>query len=337
MKVLLCGMSAQQSNPASMRRGANFAGLLVRALEEGGHTVDWRNPSIEMTKGDLSRYDSVIVGVSAITSLGANRTYGALSTIWHLWEDRRLSLLIDGPDPRKITASLDAIAKKPERLTKSFFSYRLEYEAAVQPRNTARLRDAVELLREDTWPTTVGPRLPWQQRTEMVGLPRKVPNQYLINLDRFVFGDAPPPPPVSATRLPVWAYETGTTHRWLRTQNVTWDTGSIAGNVRAGADKVAMEQLRQVAGCLVAPSRTGTWWNTRYAQALSQGTPVFTDWEESSLLGPEWGQLPGQFELWLQPQRHALAQAQLQSYQHAISVQDRVTDLESALTQGRAA
>lgn len=335
MKILITGMTSQQANPNSTKRGKNFTGLLVHALQEAGHQVDWRSPSIETTKGELGRYDSVIVGVAPITSLGANRAYGALSTIWHLWEDHRLTLLVDGPDPRKIRGSLLAIQKKPENITKRFFSYRLEYEAAAEPRNTARLLDAAELLRDDAWPMTVGPRLPWQRITEMKGLLDPSPNVHLINLDRYVFDEAAAPPPPAATRHPVWAYETGTAHRWLRTQNVTWETGSIGKNVRANADKIATEQLRQVSGCLIAPTRFGTWWNTRYAQALSQGAPVFTDWTESSELGPEWSQLPGQFETWGHAHRQALGRAQLDSYRSAIDVQDKVKDLEFAITSGR--
>lgn len=337
MRCFVTGMTAQQANPASVKRGANFTGLLVRALKERGHEVDWHDPSVEMSKGALGRYDSVIVGMAPITSLGANRTYGALSTIWHLWEDPRLALLVDAPDPHKIRGSLEAIMKKPENLTKTFFSYRLEYAAAVESRNASRLLDTVELLKDDAWPMTVGPRLPWQQIMQMRGLLSPSPNVHLINLDRMVLDDAPTLPSAIALRLPVWAYEPSTSHRWLRTQNVTWDTGSIAKNVRMDSDKVAFDQLRQVSGCLVAPTRHGTWWNTRYAQALSQGVPVFSDWTETSLLGPEWGQLPGQFETWDQPQRTALAHAQLRSYRNAIAVQDRVEDLEFALTSGRTA
>lgn len=333
----MTGMTAQQANPKSVKRGVNFAGLVVRALTESGHEVDWHNPTVNATKKDYDQYDSVIVGVAPITGLGSNRTYGALSAIHTLWDDPKLTLMVDAPDPAKIQGSLNAIRKQPENLLKEFFSYRLEYMEAKHERNSWRLRDAVEFLDSDPWPVTIGPRLPWQQVMQMRGLLTASPNVHLINLDRYIFEDAPPPPTLGMIRHPVWAYEASTSTRWLKGQNLTWEVGALAKNVRAETDKVAIEQLRQVSGCIVAPTRHGTWWNTRYAQALSQGIPVFTDWAETSLLGPEWAQLPSLVETWSQPQRAALHKAQLGSYQSTIELQDHVSYLEMMLTSGRAA
>lgn len=337
MKVLITGMTAQQANPASVKRGMNFTGLVVRALQERGHDVDWHNPTVNAKRADFDYYDAVVVGIAPITGLGSNRAYGALSTIQTLWESSRLSLLVDAPDPVKIVGSLNSIQKNPSNLLKEFFSYRLEYMEARHDRNAERLHEAVELLAEGRWPVTIGPRLPWQQVMQMHGLPQVGENAHLINLDRYVFDDAPECPPSGQPRHPVWAYEASDTNkRWLRTQNATWETGTLAKNVRVDTDKVALEQLRQVSGCLIAPTRTGTWWSTRYAQALSQGAPVFTEWSESQLLGPEWAQLPSLVETWSPTQRAALHAAQLASYRDAINLQDRVEDLESALTMGRA-
>lgn len=338
MKVLLVGMTAQQSNPKSVRRGLNFAGLVARTLQDDGHDVDWRDPDVEMSKGTLGRYDSVIVGVAPITSLGANRTYGALSTIWHLWDDARLTLLVDAPDPSKITASFTAIRKQPANLTKKFFSYRKQYSLAAEPRTNSRLLDTVELLADDRWPATLTPRLPWQQRTPAVGLPDSAAEStFPVNLDHLVIQDMPQAPSSRTDRLPVWGYEHGSDTRWRRDQNVSWDVGSLVKNTRVDADKAAIEQLRQISGLLIAPTRTGTWWSTRHAQALSQGCPVFTAWEESQLIGPAWAMLPGQFELLSREQRVKLHSEQVRQYLDELKVRRPLETIKDALTSERTA
>lgn len=315
MKILIVGMTAQQSNPASHQRVANFTGYLRQAMRDQGYDTWWQNPEINM---DLDSWDHVVVGVAPITSLGANRAYGALSIIERLWDSQKLTLLVDAPDPVKIEASLSAILDTPENLTKPFFSYRKEYTTATDPKTHLRLLKAVSLLRDGVWPQTVVPRLPWTTASTVDSqLPTGATSRLtMLGLDHYVFDDWDSEP--AALKNPIWAFEPSSDGRWLRRQAVTWETKEIPRSSRTEADTHAINLLRSSSGCLIAPTRHSTWWNTRYAMSLAQGVPVFTNWQETAELGPAWSGLPGVFEYTPAGTRQEHAAAQREAYTTAI-------------------
>jgi hypothetical protein len=322
MKFLLTGMTAQQANPASHRRASNYMGYLNEVLLEGKHEVDWKDPGVE---ADLAEYDYVVVGVSPITSLGANRTYGALSLIERLWDSPKLTLFVDAPEPTKIENSLRAIVDKPENLTKEFFSYRKEYDLVIEGGHADRLLGIVERLHTDEWPSTLVPALPWHSSETLSAL---VPTGARANLkggelESFVIRDHLSEP-VSNLNKSRWAYQPGSDKKWIDRQGISWDTYEIPWSSRAEADGNAITMIRSCSGTLIAPERAGTWWNTRYGMSMAQGIPVFTDWSEAITIGSSWGTLPQVYETLDEETREYVATQQIKEYNQSISPVDEV-------------
>lgn len=332
MKFLLTGMTAQQANPASHRRAANYMGYLYDVLLTGEHEVDWMDPGVE---ADLTSYDYVVVGVSPITSLGANRTYGALSIIERLWDSPKLTLLVDAPEPTKIENSLRAIAEKPENLMKPFFEYRKEYELVVKGGHADRLLSVVERLHTDEWPATLVPALPWHTN-ETLG--RLVPegareNLHGGELEAFVIRDhlSEPVAPLNMNR---WAYQPGSDKKWVDKQGVSWPLVDVPWSSRAEADGQAISAIRSCSGTLIAPERAGTWWNTRYGMSVAQGVPVFTEWREAVTIGSSWATLPQVYETLDYETREYVAQQQLKEYNQAIQTVDETIDTFNEILMG---
>lgn len=317
MKILLTGCTAQQVNPQSHRKAANFSGLLWDALRgDERNEVFWQEPSVEMATQDLRKFDQVIVGIAPITALGANRAYGAYSIIERLWDDKKLKLLIDAPDPIKMQTASRSIIDHPENLTKDFFSYRKEFRLAKQPEIAARIVNGVNLLVNGTWPTTIVPGLPWKSsRSVEMQLPLgAVGRVQTLNLDYQLFDRWDNPDALTSTRRDEWALEKGTLTYWADRLNVSLPKRELPRTFRVETDTAAVDQLSESIGCLIGPSRAGTWWNTRYAQALSQRAAVFTDWHDSQYLGAAWMQLPGPFEMMDESGRVKLVQEQYEEY-----------------------
>jgi hypothetical protein len=321
MKFLLTGMTAQQANPESHLRAANYAGYLRKVLETGGHEVDWTDPEID---ADLGDYDYVIVGVAPITSLGANRAYGALSIIERLWDSKKLTILVDAPEPGKIDNSLQAIVDKPSNLTKEFFSYRKGFTEANDPVTRERLLKVVSWLHEKGWPRTLVPALPWHTAESMITQIPRGARQYSNggDLESFVIADWLSEP--VALDQERWSYQASSDKKWLARQGTTWDTIAVPWSSRAPIDSQAASTMCSTAGTLIAPERTGTWWNTRYAMSVALGVPVFTEWRESSTIGTAWATLPMVYESIDPEMRRYVARMQLEEYQNAIDDQSVV-------------
>jgi hypothetical protein len=312
-KILLTGMSAPQASPSANSRTLSFAGLLHKSLTEAGHDVVWGDPDLNQTKAALSKFDSVVVGVSPLTSLAANRVYGALSIIDHLWGSPKLSLFIDAPQVSQIEFSINSIKTNPETFAKDFFSYRKGYQqVASDEKLKSRLLKCVTKLSESEWPTVMYPALPWSQDgsvkkllpsgvTDLVGINL---DSYLIQ-DRFIFED----------RRRKWCvdnYKNAWVDSTLKT--LTFPHSPLKWN-KGWTDTQVIDQIDRSIGVLIAPQkREGSWWTTRVAQALGSYTPVITDWKQSASLGPEWDILAATFESMSDDKRLLVATAQRESY-----------------------
>jgi hypothetical protein len=318
MKILLTGMTSTQCNPVAHSRVGNYAGYLVQAFREMGHEVDWRDPRMNEFLDD---YDAVIVGLAPLGSLGANRAYGALDVIAQLNDDPRLRLLVDAPDPEKLETGLMSMMNSPEKLFKEFFAYRQNYELASAPSARQRLLETVDRLANDTWPDTIVPALPWTLPASVeTRLPDGARGKIKLHcLDVLVFDACGDRPLDRVTRPHYWAYEPSSYGRWLGQQSVAWPVVKVPRSSKIESDKAALQVLRDSAGCLIAPGRHGTWWNTRFAQSLSQGTPVFTFWEEARYLDHSFTLLPANYEV--EPDEQ-IVENQLKSYQAGAGERD---------------
>lgn len=322
MKVLLTGSTANQSNPLTHQRATNFAGLLHDALVLAGMDVHWAEPSIRLTRQDLTTYDKVLVGVASPMALGSNRVYGALHLVSELWGDDRLTLFLDAPEPNNITRGLDSIAREPHRITKQFFEYRKEFALAREPRGKSSILNACTLLRTEVWPTTLVPGFPWSDELQHEkDLPIGAMDQVvMMNLDKMIFrkvqkGGAPAPLPRDAR----WMAEKSADKKWLRGLHVSDPILSLRADHRVDMHPYLYNRLQTATGFLHSPSKRGSlWWTPKLAMSLAVGTPVFTKWEESRLLGGEWSVIPSTFEAFPEKSRIELAQAQHDSYSNAI-------------------
>ena len=305
-------MTAPQASENANARNLGFVGVLNAVLSDAGHEVTWISPSVHMTKESLNQFDSVIVGVTPITSVGASRAYGALSLIGHLWGDSKLTLLIDAPSSSQIEPSFRSVVTNPASLTKSFFSNRKEYSTVLADASiSARLHSAVGHLLNEEWPTTIYSSLPWSAQ-EDVKLPANAKkNLVAVNLDAHLIQENP----VAVDRRQKWVVDAPSTP-WSSAVLKTLELpNSLMKWNKGWDDNQVMDQFTRSIGALITShKKDGTWWTYRYVQALNSNTPVATDWKFSSRIGAAWSSLASAIESMSQQKRDLLATAQREAY-----------------------
>lgn len=319
-KVLLTGMSAPQASAKANISNVGFASLINKALISAGHEVVWTDPNIRFTKEMVDSFDSILVGISPLTSLGSNRVYGALSVIGAALEyaPEKLSLLVDAPNVSQIDVSLRAVLGAPEALVKPFYSYRKDYaEVQSSSETQARLLDVVRHLLEDEWPTTIYPSLPWKLDSSVADkLPMGAHSKLVgINLDSFVLGE----PSDKEERAPKWVAD-DLKSKWSRSVVSTLQHPCSPMKMNKGwTDLEVEDQIARSLGALISPDKKQeTWWSYRYAQALNSTTPIATNWYESQDLGAAWAVLAASIESASESKRRLIATAQRESYEVAI-------------------
>jgi hypothetical protein len=330
-KILLTGMSAAQASRKANARTLSFTGVLEKSLRDAGHEVVWEVPSFEWTKEFLSQFDSVIVGVSPLTSLSANYCYGGLHVITELLDDKRLRLLVDSPQPGQIIASLKTIAASPKSLTKDFYMNRRGFNQAKQEAVRTRLLATVERLLTATWPVTMYPSLPWQDSAA-------VHDQFSDNAIQSLVGVN-----LDAGLLTPAIHQTDRRLKWSAdSANSPWIQKVSTGLVypvslmkwnKGWADDLVEEQIARSTGVLITPhKKDGTWWTYRYIQAMNTGTPIATLWTETVKIGKSWGNLAANIEALSQEERNTIATKQREEYLAAIpSLNDAYENLHKTL------
>jgi hypothetical protein len=312
-KILLTGMSAPQTSPSANSRTLSFAGLIHESLTEAGHIVTWGDPDVTMTKAALNKFDAILVGISPLTSLAANRVYGALNVIDHMWGSPKLSLFIDAPQVNQIEFSIKSIDSNPDAFIKEFFSYRKGFQqVAADEKLRTRLLKCVSRLNTQEWPTVIYPALPWSQSGVVKKLlPSGVSNLVGLNLDAYIITDRF----VAGERRQKWVVDSYK-NNWIDStlKTVTFPHSPMKWN-KGWTDSQVVEQIDKSIGVLIAPhKREGSWWTSRVAQALSSHTPVVTDWKQTGFLGAEWDILAATFETMSEDKRALIAMAQRESY-----------------------
>jgi hypothetical protein len=330
-KILITGMSAPHASSEANRRSLSFAGTIKLVLEGQGHIVDQIDPEVSWNTKDLDVYDNVLVGISPLTSLSANRIYGALSVIDVLLESDKLLLFFDAADPIRITSSIRAMVKTPDNLTKPFYSYRKGYNNASQPNMLQNLIDVVEHLANEKWPITLFPSLPWTNLDKVAAqLPSNASDNLLpINLDSYLISTQDV---LDVDRREKWVVENYATS-WVKSTTATLQAPTVPMKWHKGwTDAQVHEQISKGIGALISPHSQGTWWSYRFAQCLSALTPIATDWRESGLLGSDWSYLASKIEGMTQEERNTLAREQRNAYIDAVpSRRDAAVALTDAL------
>jgi len=331
-KILITGMSAPHASSEANKRSLSFAGVIKQVLTANGHEVVQCDPEISWNINDIEEYDLVLVGLSPVTSLSANRAYGALNLLDLLKGSDKLKLFIDAPEPTRITASLRAVSKTPDNLVKPFYSYRKGYSYAVVPGMAQNLTDVINDLLYETWPITLYPSLPWSGTGKIISqLPTGATESLRpINLDSYLI-------------TPQDTFEIEKRDKWVvENYNTSWTketTGMLAYQSipmkwhKGWTDSQVLAQISTGIGSLISPHQTGgTWWTYRLIQSMNACTPVVTDWRESSALGESWTYLASHIEDLTLDQRIELARQQMEAYIASIpSRRDATVDLYGAL------
>jgi len=312
-KILLTGMTSAQASSTASSKAMSFAGVMYTVLSEAGHDVLWVDPSLALTSKDLDNFDAVIVGIAPLTSIAANRAYGALSVIDILWDSPKLTLFIDAPQVNQIEFSFKSVVTAPDNFTKKFFSYRKGYsEVLASPELKARLLSCVEKLYTAEWPRVMYPALPWSKPDAVASLlPGGAVDVVGINLDAHIIKDVPH----GDHRRVKWSVD-NYKEKWIQSAVLSLTVPHVPMKWNKGwTDDQVMDQINRSIGVLIAPSkREGSWWTYRIPQALSAYTPVVTDWKESKILGEGWDLLAPSVEDLSDETRHLLAAVQRGTY-----------------------
>jgi hypothetical protein len=329
--VLITGMTASQTSEAANSRTLSFAGVISTALSVGRHTVTISAPEMWWTLGDMSRYDSIIVGVAPVTSVTASNAYGGLHVIDLLWNDPRLTLMVDAPRPLQIGASLRSVTGTPGNLIKPFYAKRRGYSAAAEPSQATRLLNTATRLLDDKCPATIYPSLPWQDASAVESqFTRGTTSLHGVNLDALLISDSQLP--FAEKRVDRWVVDDPTSI-WTQkiSPTISRQIVSMKETPRQN-DKEVGKRIAVSLGSLIAPHREGTWWTHRIPQSLSVGTPIATSWREASLIGSSWGVLPSTIESLSRNSANNLAQTQLEEYIRSIpSREEAVNKLEEII------
>jgi len=330
-KILLTGMSAAQASRKANARTLSFAGVLEKSLTSAGHDVLWEVPSIGWTKEFLDQFDSVIVGISPLTSLSANYCYGGLHVITELLDDKRLRLLVDSPQPGQITASLKSITANPQTFTKDFYTNRQGFQQANQDAVRTRLLATIERLLTATWPITIYPSLPWQNVSAVSNQFSESARQSLVGIN------------LDAELLQAVSYPGDRRLKWSAdSSNSPWTHKVSTGLVypvslmkwnKGWSDDLVEEQIARSTGVLITPhKKDGTWWTYRYIQAMNTTTPIASLWTETVKIGESWGNLAANIEALSQDERNTIATKQREEYLSAIpSLNDAQKNLHKTL------
>ncbi len=316
-KVLITGMSAPQVSSSANKRALSFAAVLNTALLESGHSVTWGDPNIDINNAAIKKFDVIFVGISPLTSLGANRAYGALATIASVLESEpeKLRLFIDAPNVSQIEVSLKALAASPESLVKPFYSYRKDYEkVAADVKLQEKLLSVVNKLLTEPWPITIYPKLPWQLDEDVT---RNLPDVAAksvrgVNLDAYLLTQ----PKVSEERVDKWTTSDAKSG-WHKKLIKTVALPCSPMRITKGSTDVDTEaQIARSIGAIVAPDKKqDTWWSYFYIQALNTATPVVTKWQDSQRIGSSWTVLAATIEDMSASERLQLAEMQRVAYE----------------------
>ena len=324
--ILVTGMTSPQSSKRLNCKSVSFTGAVSSILEEYGHTVDWLNPSVLFTVDDLKKYDSIVLGIAPVLSITANKAYGVLSMINLLQNDDRLTLLIDAPEPSKISANLRAVEKESGKLFTPFNAMRKQYEHVVlNDKARASVIGGTTFLANSDWPTTIYPHMPWLVNKKIEEkLPKGAEDSLAdICVDSHYIADG-------SSRL-----HRDKIRRWsIDTDNTKWSKSTISSlslpcspmkHKRSANDSDVSDFIEKSIGSLLSPSKDGlVWWNHRWVQSLNAATPIASDWRITSTIGSAWSHLAAGIEEMSYIDMYELAVTQKEEFIASLPSRDTV-------------
>jgi hypothetical protein len=339
MKILLTGMTAAHHSEKHSLRVPTYMSQIHTAVQARGCEVVWQAPDMRMDAAYVASFDRVVVGLASPMSLAANHTYPALSVMAHAWDAGNLVLVVDAPEPFKITAALRSIIADPDRLTKPLFSSRPGYADVLRFYDGSRLLLLIEKLLEEIWPTTLVPNLPWSAPDFLSKhIPNAAETQIALNLDAIVLQAAPYRAAVPRTwdgGSGFWvADEPSTTYVKRLEPLLRWEVEPWRAGRWASLSETT-DRLKRACGVILATYRSGEpWWSPALSPALLAEAPLVTDWRLPAEHGmhQDWALLPAHVEDASPDLRAMISVNQRFSYLDSILPLDRaVSALNDAL------
>lgn len=296
--VLITGMTAPQSSRSLNARSLSFTGAVSLILEDAGHSVNWIEPSVFLSKKDLRDYDVILLGIAPLLSITSSKAYGVLHMINVLSKDSRVRYLIDSPEPARITFNLRAVQRDYSQLTKEFYRLRKHYREAVDNETINKsIAAGVNHLTASEWPTTVYPAMPWSIDAEVAAkMPENAGTSLVgIHADAFLVEE-------KISRI-----DSQKIRRWLiDTDKTKWSTSTTSSlrfphtpmkTRRSSTDTDVFEDISSSIGTLLSPSIDGlVWWSYRWAQSMNAMTPIASDWKVTGSIGNAWSHLAAGIE-----------------------------------------
>lgn len=313
-QIFITGSTASQCSVEAQRRNVKFSSMLNRALNISGHNSFIDIPSVEMTLEDVSKYDSVIVGLSPFTSMSSHRIYGALHTLGLALDAGNAKILLDAPDPYLVFKSFRSVISNPSILTKRNYSSRSQYSSVVSDSKVRnKIMETIEVVANTSIPTIVPNSSYFEVNRLDYGMPESNNDMDLINLNldamwNQVFN-------ASGSQSKYWSSDDAKSF-WSTSVEKTLSKPVLALKRTAyDTEYEYVERLKNSYGFLVPTYKNNLpWWSPNIMLSLSHGTPVFSDWRLTSIMGEYWSSLPVYAETLTVEEKIEYARAQIMSY-----------------------
>lgn len=337
MKVLVTGCSSAQTSESVAKKLPTFTGLLVQALREAEHDVVWDTPTMRWDEKHLAQFDSVVVGLSAPTSITAHRLYGALSVIEKSKKVTDVKYLIDAPEPHKLWNGIRWTANNPQDLVKPFYSRRSEFSIANNPEELKRLHSVVVDLYENNWNDTIVPSFPWFSSEYLT---REIPNLSKesikdLCLDLLTFKNLKDTGLYIKSDVSNWSYETKTPWISMISKTLVRDISPLVVSKSTSSGSI-LSNLNKSVGTLISTYKNNdSWWSVNLAQSLYVNTPVVSDWKHTFYLGDSWSILPHSVEEMPLKERVKLAQSQREAYLGVLGTYEETLSRVSSAVFGK--
>lgn len=310
MKILMTGMASSQCVAGE---NISFFSTLRSVLSEFAE-ITVSEPKLSWSRADLQKYDFIILGMVPPTSLSANKIYGALHVLDLMFESSKLRLVFDGQQMWQYKNSIESFKRDPKQIYSSLYVNRKDYPAATT-KYANEAESVADKLSNLEWPKSYMPALPWATAESLSKAIRFISPDLIVpvNVDAYLLSDHPD---AVTVRNRAWAVSDTKSSWWIKLSPTVRFPGISIRFKQKNAISEAMKYIKHSIGLIIPPQerKVGTWWNYHYIQALNAGTPIVTNWLDSSKIGDSWNILAYQVEDMDQIARDELARSQRESY-----------------------